>query len=151
MTALRFIKPPSAARTRGLTLIEILVTLVVLSIGLLGVAALQIYSLQSSQVSAQRTIALNLAAKITDDWRSNRSLCTGAGAQLPTTIRSTWDRFFESDDGAVTLLPGGSATAVCDANQVVTVTVRWPSGRFDEEFADGDSDREDEVVLVTRI
>jgi type IV pilus assembly protein PilV len=137
--------------SRGVTLIEVLVTLLVVSIGLLGVAALQIYSLQSSQVSAQRTMALNLAAQITDDWRTNRAFCTGT-AQLPEPVRDRWARYFSSSTGDTTVfLPGGTALATCDANQVVTVTISWPTGRFEEEFAEADADRLDEVTLVTRI
>nr|WP_269816184.1 type IV pilus modification protein PilV [Halomonas sp. G15] len=46
----------------GFTLIEALVALVVLSIGLLGVAALQVKSLQSAHLSYQHTLA-SLAAQ----------------------------------------------------------------------------------------
>ncbi len=142
----------SLRHEHGVSLIEVLVTLLVLSVGLLGLAALQAYSLQSSQVSAQRTLAMNLAEKVSEDWRANRALCSGSGAVLPARIRDNWARFFDSsNDQAVVLLPGGTADAVCDGNQVVTVIVRWPSGRFDEEFEEGDTERLDEVVLVTRI
>lgn len=46
----------------GFTLIEALVALIVLSFGLLGIAAMQLKSLQGSHVSFQRTIA-TLAAQ----------------------------------------------------------------------------------------
>lgn len=147
-----FAKKSGARRQTGVTLIEVLVTLVVLSVGLLGVAALQLYSLQTSQVTSQRTLALNLAAKITDDWRSNRVVCTAGGTELDQSVRQTWDRYFSSESDAATVqLPGGTVTATCDANQVVTVTISWPTGRFEEEFAEGDTDRLDEVTLTTRI
>lgn len=147
-----FAQSHRARSQAGVTLIEILVTLVVLSVGLLGVAALQLYSLQTSQVTSQRTIALNLAAKITDDWRSNRVICTAGGTQLDQSVIETWDRYFSSEsDDATVQLPGGAVTATCDANQVVTVTITWPSGRFDDEFAESDTDRLDEVTLTTRI
>lgn len=137
---------------RGVTLIEVLITLLVLSVGLLGLAALQIYSVQSAQVSAQRTLALNLATKITDDWRANRAGCTGAAPVRLQDLPETWDRLFDSgNEQAVVQLRGGSATVVCGANELLTVTITWPSGRFDEEFEAGDTDRFEEVVLVTRI
>ncbi len=47
---------------RGFTLIEALVAVLVLSLGLLGVAAMQLKALQSSHVSFQRSIA-TLAAQ----------------------------------------------------------------------------------------
>ena len=43
---------------RGLTLIEVLVALIVLSVGVLGLAGLQITSLQYSQSSYERSIAV---------------------------------------------------------------------------------------------
>lgn len=139
---------------RGVTLIEVLVTILVLSVGLLGVASLQIFSLQTSQVTAQRTIALNLAYQITDDWRTNSIQCGGTDPTLSDDIQETWERKFsasaDNPDAAV-FLGGGSATATCDSNRMVTVTIRWPTGRFEEEFAPGDTDRLEELVLVTRI
>jgi type IV pilus assembly protein PilV len=47
---------------RGFSLLEVLVTIVILSMGLLGVAALQIKSLQHSQAVYQRSLA-NLQAQ----------------------------------------------------------------------------------------
>lgn len=48
--------------SKGFTLIEALVAILVLSIGLLGIAGMQLKALQSSHVSFQRTIA-SLAAQ----------------------------------------------------------------------------------------
>jgi type IV pilus assembly protein PilV len=59
-------------RSRGFTLVEILVALVVLSIGLLGVAALQLTSLRNNHSSAMRTQATFLAYDIIDRMRANR-------------------------------------------------------------------------------
>ncbi|TVQ38950.1 MAG: type IV pilus modification protein PilV [Wenzhouxiangella sp.] len=141
-----------ASRQRGVTLIEILITLLVLSVGLLGLAALQIYSVQSAQVSAQRTLALNLATKIADDWRANRAGCTGAAPVRLQDLPVTWNRLFESGNPqAVVQLRAGDATVVCGANEMLTVTITWPSGRFDEDFDPTDTERLERVVLVTRI
>lgn len=56
---------------RGFTLIEVLVALLVLSIGLLGLAALQTTSLQLNTSSYQRTQATLLAYDIIDRMRAN--------------------------------------------------------------------------------
>jgi type IV pilus assembly protein PilV len=58
--------------SRGFTLVETLVALVVLSIGLLGVAALQLTSLRSNHGSAMRSQATFLAYDIVDRMRANR-------------------------------------------------------------------------------
>jgi len=66
------LKRSIAHRARGFTLIEALVALVVLSIGLLGVAALQLTSLRSNHSSAMRSQATFLAYDIIDRMRANR-------------------------------------------------------------------------------
>ncbi len=57
----------------GFTLIESLVALLVLSIGLLGVAAMQLASLQANNGAFQRTQATFLAQDIADRMRANRT------------------------------------------------------------------------------
>ena len=57
---------------RGTTLVETLVALLVLSIGLLGVAALQINALQTNQGAHVRSQASVLAYDIADRMRANR-------------------------------------------------------------------------------
>ncbi|MBB1126898.1 type IV pilus modification protein PilV, partial [Thiospirillum jenense] len=60
-------------RQRGFTLIEVLVAALVLSIGLLGLAALSATSLKLNTGSAQRTQAANLSYAITDAMRANKT------------------------------------------------------------------------------
>jgi type IV pilus assembly protein PilV len=55
----------------GFTLLEVLIALVVLSIGLLGLAGLQTVSLRNTGVSTSRTVATQLAYDIADRMRSN--------------------------------------------------------------------------------
>ena len=74
------LKRSLAHRSRGFTLVEVLVALVVLSIGLLGVAALQLTSLRSNHSSAMRSQATFLAYDIIDRMRANRDC--GAGRPL---------------------------------------------------------------------
>lgn len=57
---------------RGLTLVEILVALLVLSIGLLGLAALQTTSLRFNTSAYYRTQATALAYDLSDRMRANR-------------------------------------------------------------------------------
>lgn len=57
----------------GLTLVEILVALLVISIGLLGVAGLHAYSLRNNHDALVRTHASALAADILDRMRANRT------------------------------------------------------------------------------
>lgn len=69
-------------RNCGFTLIEVLVGLVVLSIGMLGIAALLLSSVQGSRVALERTQAVNLASDIAERIRANRA----AGDLYDTTV-----------------------------------------------------------------
>ena len=57
---------------RGFTLVEALVALIVLAVGLLGIAALYVESLSASRSALLRTQAVNLAADMADRIRANR-------------------------------------------------------------------------------
>lgn len=59
------------SRSSGFTLIEVLVALVILSIGLLGLAGLQAAAIKNTGASGQRSIAMNLAMDISDRMRAN--------------------------------------------------------------------------------
>lgn len=62
-----------AASQRGFSLLELLVSLVIFSIGLLGVAGLQIVSKQSGFESQQRSMASQVAYGMLEDMRTNGS------------------------------------------------------------------------------
>lgn len=61
------------SRMGGLTLVEILVAVVVISVGLLGVAGLHAYSLKNNYDSLLRSHASALAGDIADRMRANRA------------------------------------------------------------------------------
>jgi len=69
--------------TRGFSLIEALVSLVVLSIGLLGVAGLQLTSLRSNQGAALRSQATFLAYDIIDRMRANSGAALAGAYNIP--------------------------------------------------------------------
>ena len=59
-------------RCQGLTLVEILVALIILSIGLLGLATMQTSSVKFTTSAYQRTQATALAYDLADRMRGNR-------------------------------------------------------------------------------
>lgn len=63
----------------GFTLIEAMVSLVVLSVGMIGIAALYAQGLGASRTAQYRTLAVNLVGDMADRIRSNR-LAQGAYA-----------------------------------------------------------------------
>jgi type IV pilus assembly protein PilV len=124
---------------KGFSLIEVMVALLVLAIGLLGLAALQTVSLQGGQNAYYRTQATNLAYEVSDFARVNRSVVL-ATCNLP--ILAGWTAFVGDQ------LPAGALTAaVTDCpNGEVTVTVTWSETRLADAAGGAES-----VVVRTRI
>lgn len=60
------------ANQTGFTLIELLISLVILSIGMLGMAGMQLSGLRNSATSSYRTDATQLSYDIVDSMRANR-------------------------------------------------------------------------------
>jgi type IV pilus assembly protein PilV len=77
---------PRIARSAGFTLIEVLVSLVIMGIGMLGIAKLMLFSARANDSAYLRSQANALAYEILDDMRANRaqaiagSYTTAAGA-----------------------------------------------------------------------
>ncbi|MCF6256885.1 MAG: type IV pilus modification protein PilV [Gammaproteobacteria bacterium] len=132
---------------RGFTLIEVLVTLVVLAIGLLGLAGLQASSLKHNNNAYQRTQATFLAYDILDRMRANpfgveagsyNAIDTGGGPLTdpgcidtncdPVTL-ATSDTFEWATRLAAVLPSGRGIIAGTNANAPFTVTVMWDDMR----------------------
>ncbi|MEZ0314217.1 MAG: prepilin-type N-terminal cleavage/methylation domain-containing protein [Myxococcota bacterium] len=60
-------RPPAPPRPRGFTLVETMITLAILSTGMLGLMAMQIASVRGVQVAAETSLATNLASSALDD------------------------------------------------------------------------------------
>lgn len=67
-------------RQRGISMVEALVALVVIAVGMLGIAGLYLSSLQASRSAKLRSHAVELASSIADRIRANRE----AGAAYNT-------------------------------------------------------------------
>jgi len=125
-----WISVPRLRTQGGVTLIEILITLLVLAVGLLGLAALQGFSLQAGQVSYHRTQATNIAYEVADFARANRSVASAG--------------FLESlgQELAEERLPeGAAAVALNAATEQLTVTVTWLDDREAEAETAGNGSR----------
>lgn len=61
-----------ARRQRGISIVESLVALVVIAVGMLGIAGLYLSSLQSSRSAKLRSQAVQLGSSLADRIRSNR-------------------------------------------------------------------------------
>ncbi len=74
----------------GFTLIEILVSIVIGAIGLMGVARLQLVTMQNNSASQFRSIAIQLASDVFERMRTNQeSVNAGAYNQPATAANAT--------------------------------------------------------------
>lgn len=122
------------SRQKGVTMIEVLVAIVVLSIGLLGLAGLQSAGLTHNQSASFRSTATMMTYSILDSMRANRTaaingsynIALGAsiasGSSIPEQDLSNWL------NELALRLPAGTG-AINIAGNVITVTVQWDDSR----------------------
>lgn len=142
-------------KNSGFTLIEVLVALVILSIGLLGVAGMQISSMTGNHNAFLRSQGLQYAYEALDMMRANRSAAISstytenyvivAGDDPATELKTgvaladlqEWLRGIEGTSNPASGLPGGQgAIAVVDNGDNtwdITVTVSWTEGRLADD------------------
>jgi type IV pilus assembly protein PilV len=119
---------------RGFTLLEVLVAIVVLSIGLLGLAGLMASSLKNSHSAYQRTQATWLAYDALDRMRANRQVALAGGYNLALGAAPGGSGLAAIDlgewDAALTnTLPAGDGSIAVAAGGVVKVIVQWNDTR----------------------
>jgi type IV pilus assembly protein PilV len=145
-------------RMDGVTLVEVLVTVMVISVGLLGVVALQAITVRDNYSSFLRGQATALADDIIDRIRANRDNAAAYNVSLTGTVSGTTVAALDVTGWKTqlrTMLPkSGSATPV-DANGSITVTP-LAAGRFSVEVRiawgerDGSSAGASAIQFVTR-
>ena len=138
------IHPLQAPTMSGFSIVEAMVALLVLSIGMLGIAGLYVTTLRASGSALYRTHAVNLAADMADRIRANPNAgnayagagadnsCVGGGvdcstAQLAADDVFTWQAEIATvlpDDGDPATVQG--TVTVAGANpRTYTITVSW--------------------------
>jgi len=142
-----------AARQRGFTLIEALVALLVISIGLLGIAGMQALAINNTSVARVQSLAALQAASLASAMQSNEAYWT-LGALANTTVNgavlrdatlnaqsvdctaavctpvqmASWD-VQQWGQSLAALLPGGNGqitcTTVVGTPITCTISVNW--------------------------
>jgi type IV pilus assembly protein PilV len=118
-------------RDSGFSIIEVLVALLVLAIGLLGLAALQAQGLRFNHDAYVRTQATHVAYDIIDRMRANRANVAGYTAGDPGTACDPTVASVNMDlscwyDSLAAALPGGDGVISANATaNFYDVTIRW--------------------------
>lgn len=143
----------------GFTLLEVLVAMLVLSIGLLGLAGLMASSMRNNQSAYHRTQATWLAYDMLDRLRANRAgALSGAYADAEALGDPVDCDPLDEPGGNVVnqditgwknmlncALPAGDGAVEIDADGVVTVTVQWNDARGT------DGNDEQQFIVETRL
>jgi type IV pilus assembly protein PilV len=125
------------SRQKGLTLVEILIAVLVISIGLLGVAGLHSFSLRNNYDALMRSHASALASDIADRMRANRraalqtpsayniALTTSPAALTAASPTSDVDKSEWRATVASTLPQGLGQVNVNVGTSMATITIQW--------------------------
>lgn len=127
----------SLRKETGATLIEVLVAMMVLAIGLLGLAGLQATSIQSNHSAYYRSQATLLASDLADRMRANRTEALTSAYLIdfptPSTSNSVTGTSAEKDiaewlNQLARTLPDGTGKVEKDGT-LVTISIRWNDNR----------------------
>ncbi len=125
----------SAARQTGVSLIEVLVSLLIMGIGLLGAAALQLNALKftdSSAVTSQASfIAYDMMDRIRANPDANYVLANLSAAPTGTAADTRTQDLIDFAANIRAIAPNGvgDGSSIAVDGRTVTITVRWSDSR----------------------
>ncbi len=129
----------ASKRVQGFTLVEVLIALIILSVGMLGIAGLYVHSMQAGRTSLFRHNAVTLAGDIADRIRANpravgayalagaNNNCVDGGINC-TPAQMAANDIFLWDLQATDTLPTGTVAVVFDNAPLpptYQITVSW--------------------------
>jgi len=129
-------------RTCGFTLIELLVTLVIVSVGMLGMAKLQAAAVAEAQVSRVRSLMTFQAESLAGMLSANRSYwssTTGAaGSTMGFTVAAGSGAITDLSSGTTALdTSGNCVTATCSAAQIAGYDATQWASAYSAQFPTG--------------
>lgn len=125
------IKMPAPAQA-GFSLLEVLIAMLILAFGALGLAGLQMKTLQASHSAYQRGLANIIAADTVERLWANAA--AAAPLTVPQVQAQVQQRWTMTNNNNVTL-PGLVTTIVEPAagDTLYTVQITWDETRFDDD------------------
>lgn len=146
---------PGRAAQRGASLLEILIAVLILAIGMLGIAALQAVSLRNTQSSADRTTAVIQSYSMLDMLRANRVAARGGQydqgylCAVPETTTNRIDAEVGQWIAGLQEAMGPTACGAIDCGaETCTVSVRWDDSRGTGVVGE---EEEHELITETRL
>jgi len=126
------------AAQQGITLIEVLVTMVVIALGLLGHARLLTTTINHSNSAYLRSVATMLAYDITECMRANRPVALAGNYATefdgsPTGGTAAGNDLVYWKNQLSTLLPAGEGRVAVNG-QRATIQIRWKDARDGTSF-----------------
>ena len=141
---------PGYHRQRGVGLLEVMVSVLILAVGMLGIAAMQSITLKNTGSSATRTQAALQVYSMMDIIRANRNdvssyntniYTEGTGSGAAGTMAGWLDSL------KVTVAPDAKGRVVCDSNTMTcSVGVQWSDAR-----ATGGSSTPSEINITSQL
>ncbi len=143
-------------RHQGFTLVEVLVAILILSLGILGLVALETHTLQNNQSAYYRSQATILTYDLADKMRANMAVdywtvtasshagsCVSySGAASPCSATQIAEKDLDEWNTAISnLLPAGSGNVTVSGG-IVNIAIQWDDNR------DGEVDSDDDIFSV---
>ena len=127
------------SHTSGFSLLEVLIAMIILSVGLLGIAAMQLVSLKTNHGAYQRSQATILAYDMMDRLRANRVIAMAEGYDITMATATpadpgnspiqTLDIYDWFCNYVEVLLPAGDGSVDCTTAGLCIVIVQWDDSR----------------------
>jgi type IV pilus assembly protein PilV len=139
----------SGCNAAGFTLIEVMIALAVLTIGLTGLAAMQLSAMQYSHSSHYRsmasTIALDFEERLWMELADNVLDCDDDWDAKVSTLSTHWNQtYYETEEvdgeevgvGNMLRIPGlaiaAGASATAGSTVTIPITLSWSEARFSD-------------------
>lgn len=146
-------------RQKGASMLEVLVTLVIVSFGLLGIAGIIINSLKSSHSSYARSQATLLANDMIERMRANRIAAEAAGMPYNLALNDAMPVFeppaiptvpqadlIEWRTALANTLPSGTGSVNLNAaTRIARIIVQWNNSRVEGGVAN------QQIIVETRL